>query len=126
MNAALASEHPLVLIVDDEPLIRWVSADILTDAGFSVLQAASGDEALEMLHANHDVRVVFTDVEMPGKIDGFDLAGRIEQEWPDIGVVVTSGRRCPAAALKKMQSFLPKPYSVEHVVRAIGDALNRH
>lgn len=126
MNAALAATHPLVLVVDDEPLIRWVNVDVLTDAGFSVIQAGSGDEALELLQARHDVRVVFTDVEMPGLIDGFALAGQIERQWPEIGVVVTSGRRCPASALNsKMRCFLPKPYSLDHVVRAIGEALDK-
>ncbi|MGD0633303.1 MAG: response regulator [Beijerinckiaceae bacterium] len=126
MNTALAAKHPLVLVVDDEPLIRWVNADVLTDAGFAVIQAANGDEALELLQSHRDVRVVFTDVEMPGLIDGFALAGRIERQWPEIGVVVTSGRRCPASALNgKMQCFLPKPYSLDHVVRAIGEALNK-
>ena len=125
MNAAVAVKRPLVLVVDDEPLIRTVNVDVLTDAGFCVIQAASGDEALELLQSRHDVRVVFTDVEMPGSIDGFALAGRIERQWPDIGVIVTSGGRCPASALNsKMQCFLPKPYSLDHVVRAIGEALN--
>ncbi len=108
-----------MLVVDDEPLIRLVSADVLTDAGYEVLQAGSGDEALELLHANSGVRVVFTDVEMPGLIDGFELAGRIEREWPQIDVVVTSGRRRPGGGCKA-QHFLPKPYSLDHVVRLIG------
>ncbi|MDR3461765.1 MAG: response regulator [Beijerinckiaceae bacterium] len=126
MKTALAAPPPLILVVDDEPLIRWVNADVLTDAGFTVIQAANGDEALELLESHRDVRVVFTDVEMPGLIDGFALAGRIHRQWPEIGVVVTSGRRCPAAALdSKMQCFLPKPYSLDHVVRAIGEALNK-
>jgi CheY-like chemotaxis protein len=126
MKAAVAGKNPLVLVVDDEPLIRGVNVDVLTDAGFSVIQAASGDEALELLQSHHDVRVVFTDVEMPGSIDGFALAGRIERQWPEIGVIVTSGRRRPASALNsKMRCFLPKPYSLDHVVQAIGEALNK-
>ena len=112
---------PLVLIVDDEPLLRLVNADVLTDAGFEVLEAACADEALALLEKHSGVRVVFTDVEMPGGIDGFALADRIERRWPDIGVLVTSGRRFPVASFNAVaQRFVPKPYSIDHVVRLIG------
>ena len=113
--------HPLVLIVDDEPLLRLIGADVLTDAGFDVIEASNADEALMLLEQNAGVRVVFTDVEMPGRLDGFALADRIEAKWPAIGVFVTSGRRLPAASFNAAgQRFLPKPYSLDHVVRLIG------
>ena len=121
MNINTLDSHPLVLVVDDEPLLRLMNADMLTDAGFEVIEAASGDEALSLLEQNSDVRVVFTDVEMPGRIDGFALADRIERTWPAIGVVVTSGRCIPNASFNAVaQRFLPKPYSMDHLVRLIG------
>ncbi len=74
-----------------------------------------------MLEQHHDVRIVFTDVEMPGAIDGFQLADQIDRQWPGIRVVVTSGRRHPAATFNRTsQHFVPKPYSIDHVVRLIG------
>ena len=126
MNINTPHAPPLVLVVDDEPLLRLVNADMLIDAGFEVIEAASGDEALALLEQNSAVRVVFTDVEMPGRIDGFALADCIERTWPEIGVVVTSGRCVPKPSFNAVaQRFLPKPYSMDHVVRLIGAFVDR-
>ncbi len=118
---AVASSHGRILVVEDEPLLRMFNADMLIDAGFEVLEAANATEALHLLETNSDISVVFTDVEMPGAIDGFALAERIGAQWPDIGVLVTSGRRYPdeifAAASR---CFVPKPFRVAHVVELIG------
>ena len=73
------------------------NVDMLSDAGFDVIEAGNADEALKLLTDISDIRVVFTDVEMPGRIDGFELADLVEARWPGIGVVVTSGRRLPDA-----------------------------
>ena len=117
---AVASSHARVLVVEDEPLLRMFNADMLIDAGFDVLEAADAVEALHLLETNDDIRVVFTDVEMPGALDGFALARRIETRWPAIGVLVTSGRRYPdevfAAATR---CFVPKPFRVAQVVELI-------
>jgi DNA-binding NtrC family response regulator len=121
MGYELASTHPRVLIVDDEPLIRLFNVDMLSDAGFDVIEASDAEEALRVLHAVDDISVVFTDVEMPGRIDGFALAREIAQLWPEIGVVVTSGRRCPDEAFEApARRFVPKPYQADRVVELIG------
>ncbi len=126
MNIGLVASHPLVLIVDDEPLLRLMNADLLTDAGFEVIEASNADEALVLLDQNRDVRVVFTDVEMPGQLDGFALADRIGQTYPDIGVVVTSGRRTPSPTFNATaQRFVSKPYSVDQVVQLIDAFVDR-
>ncbi len=126
MDISILAAHPLVLIVDDEPLLRLMNADVLTDAGFDVIEASNADEALVLLDQNPAVRVVFTDVEMPGPIDGFALADRIGRIYPDIGVVVTSGRRLPSSTFDAAsQRFVPKPYSVNHVVQLIDAFVER-
>lgn len=126
MDVNAQAAHPLVLIVDDEPLLRLVNVDGLTDAGFDVIEASNADEALEVLETNRDIRVVFTDVEMPGCLDGFGLADRIGRDWPQIGVVVTSGGRRPTASFDAAaRRFVPKPYSLNQVVRLIGDVVDR-
>lgn len=114
------SSQPRVLVVDDEPLLRLFNVDMLSDAGFEVFEAADADEALRLLEQTNDIRVVFTDVEMPGQIDGFGLARRIEMLWPEIGVVVTSGRRLPDSSFEApARCFVPKPYEPSHVVELI-------
>lgn len=117
---AVASSHARVLVVEDEPLLRMFNADMLIDAGFEVLEAADADQALYLLETNSDIKVVFTDVEMPGTLDGFALAQCIEAKWPTIGVLVTSGRRLPnevfAAATR---CFVPKPFRAAQVVELI-------
>ncbi len=118
---AVGSSHARVLVVEDEPLLRMFNADMLIDAGFDVLEAADAIEALHLLETNDDIRVVFTDVEMPGAIDGFALALRIEAQWPEIGVLVTSGRRYPNEVFTAAQRcFVAKPFRVAQVVELIG------
>ena len=120
MGTNAQSAPARILIVEDEPLLRLVNADMLSDAGFDVIEAANADEALRLLETMHDIAVVFTDVEMPGALDGFALAKRIETRWPDIGVVVTSGRRFPDVAMTApMRCFVPKPFQAAHLVGLI-------
>lgn len=117
---AVAPSHARILIVEDEPLLRMFNADMLIDAGFEVLEAADATEALRLLETNSDIRVVFTDVEMPGAIDGFALAHRIGAQWPNIGVLVTSGRRYPDEVFTAAsRCFVPKPFRVAQVVELI-------
>src|SRR5438552_760756 len=84
-----------VLVVEDETLVNWDVADALRDDGFAVLQAYSGDEALGLIASNDDIRVVFTDVNLPGSVDGVALARRVQNEFPQIEVLVTSAHRRP-------------------------------
>ena len=119
---------PRILVVEDEPLLRLFNADMLSDAGFDVLEAANADEALRVLETTRGIRVVFTDVEMPGALDGFALADRIEALWPEIGVVITSGRRFPEAVLTApARRFVAKPFRAAQVVCAIDAVVHaRH
>ncbi len=104
--------QPVVLIVEDDFLIRMLAVDIAEDAGLSVLQAADADEAIEILQKHSDIRVVFTDIDMPGSMDGLKLAHAIRNRWPPIQVVLTSGKMRPAAAeLPERSRFIPKPYN---------------
>src|ERR1700759_4888358 len=82
----------VVLIVEDETLVRLYAAASFQDSGFTVIKAADGDEALEILEARSDIAAVFTDVNMPGLLDGVSLAREIGEQWPAVPVVVTSGK----------------------------------
>jgi CheY-like chemotaxis protein len=120
MDHYASPDHPRILVVEDEPLLRMFNTEMLSDAGFDVVEACNADEALEVLERIGDIQVVFTDVEMPGLIDGFALAERIAALWPTIKVVVTSGRRLPNATFRApARCFIPKPYAVAEVLGLI-------
>jgi CheY-like chemotaxis protein len=85
-------EPPLVLVVEDDALLRAVTAEYLEDCDFSVLQAETADEAMRLLRANRRIGVVFSDVQMPGSMDGVDLADWIGRELPRVKVLLTSGK----------------------------------
>jgi two-component system, response regulator PdtaR len=111
-----------VLVVEDEPLVRIFACEILTDAGYLVVEASTADEALQLLDAG--IAAVVTDIEMPGSIDGLQLARRIETQWPTIGVVIVSGRRLPNPdELPHRALFLAKPYSTEHLIDTVAASL---
>lgn len=109
------SEPPVVvLLVEDEALIRMVSADTLIDAGYRVIEASNADEALSLLEARGDVRVLVTDVAMPGKLDGFALARLVGRRWPHIGIIITSGHAVRGDAQVPVGTlFLSKPYRAQ-------------
>lgn len=113
--------RPAILIVEDDPIIRWSGADTLAEAGFEVLEAANADDALTLLETHGAVSVLFTDIDMPGNIDGLELARIAAHRWPCIHIIVASGqthaRRMPGHG-----RFVPKPYMPEQIVRDI-DAL---
>ncbi|MGH6793783.1 MAG: response regulator [Methylocella sp.] len=125
MNAKPAIPRHAVLIVEDEALVRLRGADLLAEAGFEVLEAGNADEALRILEASPAVRVVFSDIEMPGSLDGLGLAGRVCQRWPGIGIVLTSGHHLRAEMIPRKGRFLPKPYSGPVLVRQIEEIVNQ-
>ena len=102
---------PVVLIVEDDFLVRIFADEIAVEAGFNSLAAADADEAIRILQNRTDVRVVLTDMNLPGYLDGLELAHAIQHRWPSIQIVVTSGMMRPAAnELPEHSHFVPKPY----------------
>ena len=107
----LNKETAIVLIVEDEPLIRLAAVDIIEDAGFAVLEASDADEALSLLERYHDIGIVFSDIEMPGSMNGMKLACQIRERWPSIEIILTSGQGiAPQFAMPSRGVFLAKPY----------------
>src|ERR1700735_5248147 len=86
------SKRPVVLIVEDEFLLRMDAVDIIAAAGFEVVEAENADQAIEILEARRDITVVFTDIQMPGSMDGLKLARAVRGRWPPIKIIATSGR----------------------------------
>jgi CheY-like chemotaxis protein len=110
-------ESASILVVDDEALIRMSVMDIVEDAGFSAVEAANADEAIVMLERCPGITAVFTDINMPGGMDGLELTRVIRGRWPGIGLVVTSGR-LPAQLPAGVQ-FVAKPYTPGEIVTAL-------
>jgi CheY-like chemotaxis protein len=103
-------ERGIVLVVEDEILIRMALAEVLRDEGFVVLEAADADEALNVLGSPQHVDVILTDVNMPGSHDGLALGRRARGARPHVKVIVVSGRGRPAAADDVADAFFAKPY----------------
>ncbi len=110
---------PLVLVVEDEPLIRDVASTAISDAGFEVIEAASAAEALDVLRTRADVGVLFTDVDMPGSLDGLELATLVHEQWPAIQLVVTSGRGL-RGPVPDDGRFVPKPYRLDDMIETVA------
>jgi two-component system, response regulator PdtaR len=123
MRAHPKETGAVVLVVEDEELARLIIAEYLKDDGFAVLESSSPEQALRILEARDDVRAVVLDVVMPGAMDGIALAHRIYARWPQIGLLIVSGKEIPKTTqLPPGASFLPKPYfgpSIVGRVRAI-------
>ncbi len=111
---------PVILIVEDEYLLRLDSADTIESAGFEVIQAGNADEAIAILKARPEIHVVFTDIQMPGSMDGLKLARFVRDRWPPIKIVATSGRVMVGEDdLPDGSVFLPKPYRGAQVVATL-------
>ena len=106
---------PYAFVVDDDAMILMHPLDILEDAGFRTLSSGNGDDALAALKAHDDeVVLLFTDVEMPGSMDGFGLARAVAERWPDIGILVASGRaRAEEGDMPDGAVFVAKPFSAD-------------
>lgn len=111
---------PLVVVVaEDEALIRMMAVDALTKAGFDVVEAGHAEDALAVLAArSNGIHILFTDIHMPGSMNGLELGHHVRDHWPWIALIVTSGKARPLAAeLPEGSRFLSKPYDPVHVVR---------
>lgn len=109
-----------VLVVEDEPLLRMVAVDIVEGAGFQAVEASNADDAIQILETRTDIRIVFTDIDMPGSIDGLKLAAAVRRKWPPISIIVVSGHRTPMnGELPEGSVFFTKPYSIDEVTSTL-------
>ena len=115
-------EKIVILVVEDEALIRLATAALLEDAGYSVIEAHNADAAIRILESRSDIRGVFTDIVMPGSLDGLRLAHVIRDRWPPIHLLVTSGLNAPREEdFPSKAQFLRKPYAPKHVLKAFDE-----
>lgn len=111
------SEEVVVLVVEDELFVRLMAVDAIEEAGYVAIEAENADRALTLLSERNDIAVLFSDIKMPGKLDGLGLAATVNKRWPDIQVVLTSGHlyrndiELPASL-----PFLQKPYRARELI----------
>lgn len=119
------STQPYALVVDDDALIRMEACFILQDAGFRTHEAVDGDDARRMLDLKgQTIVLLFTDVQMPGRTDGYALARYASSAWPEIEIVVASGALTPGPDdLPAKATFIPKPFDVQIVHDHLKTAL---
>jgi DNA-binding NtrC family response regulator len=109
-----------VLVVEDDILLRISIVQDLDDAGFDVFEAENASVAIDVLNKNSHIQVMFSDVDMPGGVDGLKLAALVRDRWPPIKIIITSGHHdLSKLVLPGVEMFLPKPYAPEHVVASI-------
>ena len=110
----------VILVVEDHPIIRMGAVELVRSAGFDAIEAETADEAIRILESRADIRLVFTDVEMPGTMDGHKLALYVRDRWPPVMLIVASGKRIIAeSALPPGTRFFQKPYNDNAIVEAI-------
>ena len=125
-GSAASVPEPVVLVCEDEELVRVVSCESLEDAGLKVLEAADATEALALIEAHPEIRVLVTDVRMPGWMSGIDLARLVEKKWPEISILVTSAfYTAEETELPENMSLLPKPFSPDALTRKVRLLMKR-
>lgn len=117
-----APKPAVVLIVEDELLVRLFVNDVLEEAGYRTIEARDGQEALAIMEVHPDVRLLLTDAMMPN-VDGYSLASIVARRWPDTRIIVTSALSPPPGALPQGVRFLPKPYKAPALLAMVSEVL---
>jgi two-component system, response regulator PdtaR len=115
------ANRPFVLVVEDEPLLLLMAGDMVEDAGLKPVFAENADEAIRILESRDDIRIVFTDVRMPGSMDGVRLASAVRDRWPPIKLVVVSGHVLEEPQLPDGTRFFRKPYHSDQIISSLRE-----
>lgn len=119
-GAPAGKSIPVVLIVEDEPLLRILAVEVVEEAGFVAIEARDADEAVVLLEGRTDIALLFTDINMPGSMDGLKLAHAVRNRWPPIKILIVSGKqRLQSSDLPSNSCFLRKPYQVSVLVEEL-------
>src|SRR3954449_6063686 len=113
---------PNVLVVEDEMVLRMRAVDIVEDAGFKAIEAINADEALSILESRSDISLLFSDIQMPGTMDGLKLAHAVHDRWPSIKIILVSGQVRPSEKDQPAESrFFGKPLEVKHMIAQLKE-----
>ena len=117
MDVTANKPAPVILIVEDDPLLRMLAVEFVNEGGFDTLEACDADQAIAILESNSKITVLFTDINMPGSMDGLQLARVVSNRWPVIEILIASGRvLLQQADLPPNGRFLLKPYHAEAMI----------
>src|SRR3954463_12541644 len=124
--SADSTQIPKILIVEDEMMLRMRAVDIVEDAGFSPVEAVDADQALSILESRSDISLLFTDIQMPGSIDGLKLAHAVHKRWPAIKIIMVSGQGNLGEADKPADSrFFGKPLIADRMISELQEMVGR-
>jgi two-component sensor histidine kinase/DNA-binding response OmpR family regulator len=119
-----SDQPPTVLVVEDEMVLRMRAVDIVEDAGFSAVEAVNADEALSILESRSDISLLFSDIQMPGTMDGLMLAQAVHNRWPSIKIILVSGQVKPTEDDKPAESrFFGKPIDVKEMISELQNMI---
>jgi CheY-like chemotaxis protein len=121
-------DHPIVpavvLVVEDEMLLRMRAVDMVEDAGFTSVEAVDADEAVAILESRSDIALMFTDIQMPGSMDGLKLAHTVHRRWPPIKIILVSGQLKPANAdIPADSRFYGKPLEAKEMIAELQNMI---
>jgi two-component sensor histidine kinase len=117
---------PTVLVVEDEMLLRMRAVDIVEDAGFTSLEAVNAEDAMVLLESRSDIDLLFTDIQLPGAMNGLKLAYAVHERWPSIKIILVSGQVTPGEDDRPTDSrFFAKPVEVQHMTTELQDMIGR-
>lgn len=123
-NGKLMTPPFVILVVEDEPLVSMALADDLESEGFVVIEAANAAAAVQILESRTDIRIVITDVDMPGTMDGLMLAAAVFARWPPIRIIVVSGHRSVVITdIPDGSVFYSKPYRSAEIIKTMSEML---
>jgi CheY-like chemotaxis protein len=122
-TASAETGQPVILVVEDEELVRLSAVEFLRFSDYQVLEAPDADTAIDMLNTGLEVDLVFSDVRMPGRLDGFGLADWVHTHRPSVPVLLTSGYVGTARSIGRAPPILSKPYSFQRLLQKIDELL---
>jgi CheY-like chemotaxis protein len=126
MTQNTGEEHPTILVAEDNELLRLLACDLLEEHGYTVVVADNAEEALKVMEKRKDVRLLFTDIQMPPGCDGLELARQVHHRWPKVLLVITSGQVQPTQAeIADHGRFIRKPYLAKNLLSQIDDLIER-
>jgi two-component system, response regulator PdtaR len=122
MTSEIPRSRPAILVVEDDALLRMHAVAIVEDAGFDAIEAANADEAIAVLEQRDDITLLFTDIQMPGSMDGLKLAHAVRNRWPPIKIIVVSGQmQVTQNDLPENSRFFGKPFHAAKMIRELQD-----